>query len=144
LSSKRRENDVLALTTSPYAINHSFTSIIQYKFNTGTLGIRFSYATGLPFTPLIGRDWDENQNAFIPIWGDPYSERYPSYQRLDINGSKNFTFHKQLFVLYFGITNLLNRKNILRYDYSSDYSVRSNTYSIFGRTIFVGIYIPFF
>ena len=144
LSSKRREYDVLVLTTSPYAINHSFTSIIQYKFRTGTLGIRFSYATGLPFTPLIGRDWGENHNSFTPIWGDPFSERYPSYQRLDINGSKNFTFHKQLFVLYFGITNLLNRKNVLRYEYSSDYSVQSNTYSIFGRTIFVGIYIPFF
>jgi len=63
---------------------------------------------------------------------------------MNINGSKNFNFHKRLFVFYFGITNLLNRKNILRYEYSSDYSVRSNSYSIFGRSIFVGIYIPFF
>ena len=144
LSSKRKEHDVLVLTTSPYEISHSFTGIFQYKFKTGTLGIRLSYATGLPYTPLAGREWDENNNVFLPIWGDPFSERYPSYQRLDINGSKNFTFYKQLFVLYFGITNVLNRKNILRYDYSSDYSVQSNSYSIFGRTIFVGIYIPFF
>jgi len=144
LSSKRREHEVLVLTTSPYEINHSFTGIFQYKFKSGTLGIRFSYATGLPFTPLLGREWDEINNVFFPIWGDPYSQRYPSYQRLDINGSKNFNFHKRLIVFYFGITNLLNRKNILRYEYSSDYSVRSNSYSIFGRSIFVGIYIPFF
>jgi hypothetical protein len=115
LSSKRKEHDVLVLTISPYEISHSFTGIFQYKFKTGTLGIRLSYATGLPYTPLAGREWDENNNVFLPIWGDPFSERYPSYQRLDINGSKNFTFYKQLFVLYFGITNVLNRKNILRY-----------------------------
>ncbi len=144
LSSKRRENEVQFLATSPYEINHSFTGIIQYKLNNGTLGIRFSYATGLPYTPLTGRERDETNNVFLPIWGDPYSERYPSYQRLDINGSKNFTIQKHMFVLYFGITNVFNRKNILRYDYSSDYSVRNNTYSIFGRSIFVGFYIPLF
>ena len=144
LHSKRREHDVLVITTSPYEISHSFTGIFQYKFSSGTLGIRFSYATGLPYTPLTGRDWDETNNVSVPNWGEPYSERYPSYQRMDINGSKNFTFQKQMFVLYFGITNVLNRKNVLRYEYSSDYSVRSNNYSIFGRSIFVGIYIPFF
>ena len=144
LSSKRKENEVQVLTTSPFEINHSFTGIIKYKFNKGTLGIRFSYATGLPFTPLVGREWDTGTNAFIPIWGDPYSRRYPSYQRLDINGSRDFVIQKRLLVFYFGITNLLNRKNILRYEYSSEYTVQSNNYSIFGRSIFVGIYIPFF
>jgi hypothetical protein len=144
LTSKRKENDILTLTTSPHEIIHSFTGIFRYKFNAGTLGIRYSFATGLPYTPLVGREWDDDNNTTIPIWGDPNSQRYPSYQRLDINGSLNFTIQKRLFVFYFGITNLLNRKNILRYEYSSDYSLQSNTYSIFGRSIFVGIYIPFF
>lgn len=144
LNSKRKENQVLVLTTSPYEISHSFTGIFKYKFNSGSLGIRFSYATGLPYTPLVSREWDSEEEAYAPIWGDSYSQRYPSYQRLDINGSKNFTFQKKLIVFYFGITNVLNRKNILRYEYSSDYSVKSNNYSIFGRSIFVGIYIPFF
>lgn len=144
LSSKRKENDVLALTTSPYEINHSFTGIFKYKFHNGSLGIRFSYATGLPYTPLAGREWNYESKAYAPIWGEPYSQRYPCYQRCDINGSKNIVFQNQLIVFYFGITNVFNRRNILRYEYSSDYSVRSNNYSIFGRSIFVGIYIPFF
>ncbi len=144
LSSKRKEHDVPVLTTSPYEIKHSFTGIFRYNFKSGTLGIRFSHATGLPYTPLAGREWDEQSNAFFPVWGPPFSERYPPYQRLDINGSKNFTFFNQLFVLYFGVMNVLDRHNILRYDYSSDYAERYDTYSIFGRSIFIGIYIPFF
>jgi len=144
LSSKRKENDVFMLTTSPYEINHSFTGIFKYNFHDTSLGIRFSYATGLPYTPLAGREWDGFNGVYVPIWGDFYSQRYPSYQRLDINGSKSFTFQKKLIVFYFGITNVLNRKNILRYEYSSDYSIRNNSYSIFGRSLFVGIYIPLF
>jgi hypothetical protein len=144
LNSKRKENDILSLTTSPHEIILSFTGIFRYKFNSGTLGIRYSYATGLPYTPLVGREWDDDINTHIPIWGDPYSQRYPFYQRLDINGSLDFTIQKRMIVFYFGITNLLNRNNILRYEYSSDYSSRNNTHSIFGRSIFVGIYIPFF
>ena len=46
LHSKRKENEVLSLTTSPYEISHSFTGIIKYKFNAGSVGLRFSYATG--------------------------------------------------------------------------------------------------
>jgi hypothetical protein len=144
LHSKRKEYDVPDLVTSPYEISHSFTGIFQYKFETGTLGIRFSYATGLPYTPLIGREWEEATNTYNPTWGVPFSQRYSSYQRLDINGSKNINFLNRFVVLYFGITNVLNRKNILRYEYSNDYSARNNQYSIFGRSIFVGIYIPFF
>jgi len=144
LNSKRKENEILFLATSPYEISHSFTTIIKYKFNSGTLGLRFSYATGLPYTPLVGKEWNDIDETYVPIWGDPFSKRYPSYQRLDINGSKNITIQKRLIVLYFGITNVLGRKNILRYEYSSDYSLRSNNYSIFGRSIFVGIYVPFF
>ena len=144
LDSERKEHEAKVLITSPYEISHSFTGIFQYKFSSGTLGIRFSYATGLPYTPLIGRDWDEMNNVYSPVWGELYSEKYPSYQRLDINGSKNLKFQNRLIVFYFGIINVLNRKNILRYDYDSDYSMRNDTYSIFGRSILVGIYIPFF
>jgi len=144
LNSKRKENDVLVLSTSPYEITHSVTGIFKLKFDSVNLGVRFSYATGLPCTPLLGREWDAETESYVPTWGVPFSDRFPSYQRMDLNGSKSFTFQNRLLILYFGITNLLNRKNILHYEYSSDYSARNNSYSIFGRSIFLGIYIPFF
>lgn len=144
LDSKRKENDVLVLSTSPYEITHSLTGIFKLKFDSTTLGVRFSYATGLPYTPLVSREWDAENGIYVPTWGASFSSRFPSYQRMDLNGSKNFTFQNRLLIFYFGITNLLNRKNILRYEYSSDYSARNNSYSIFGRSIFLGIYVPFF
>jgi hypothetical protein len=120
------------------------TGIFKIKFNNASLGIRFSYASGLPFTPLAGREWDGENQIYSPLWGEPYSKRYPSYQRMDINGTKSINFRNRLIVLYFGITNVLNNKNVSRYEYSDDYSTRKNIHSIFGRSFFIGIYIPFF
>lgn len=53
-------------------------------------------------------------------------------------------FRNRLVVLYFGITNVLNNANILRYDYGDDYAGRKDQQSIFGRSLLVGMYIPFF
>lgn len=144
LNSKRKEKEVNELVRSPYEIDHSFTWILTLKFKDSSLGLRCSFATGLPFTPLLDREWDGANQNYLPVWGEPYSQRFPSYQRLDLNGSKTFALKKKAVVLYFGITNLLNSKNILRYEYSGEYSIRNNQYSIFGRSIFIGVYVPFF
>jgi hypothetical protein len=144
LHSKRKENDALVLSNSPYEIAHSLTGIFKWKFKNSSLGIRYSYASGRPFTPLAGREWDSEAQAYLPIWGVPFSERYPSYERLDISGSKSLNILKRMTVLYFGITNVLNNKNILSYEYTDDYSSRIDQHSIFGRTLFIGLYVPFF
>ena len=144
LHSRRKENEVQKLVRSPYEIDHSFTAIFALKFKNASLGVRYSYASGMPFTPLLDRKWDDESQAYLPLWGEPYSQRYPFYRRMDINGTKTFQFLKRMIVVYFGITNVFNNKNILRYEYSDDYSLRKNNYSIFGRTVFIGLYIPFF
>jgi len=143
LSSKRKENDSPVLADSPYAIAHSATLAATWKFKSGTLGLRFSYASGRPYTPLIGAEEDEN-GRYQPIWDAPYSAHYPAYSRLDLNGTYQFKLARRLIVLYYGLTNVLNRENISRYEYSEDYSSRIDQPSIFGRTLFVGIYVPFF
>jgi len=144
LNSKRMENDVSVMARSPFEIDHSFTGIFTMKFRTATVGIRYSFATGLPITPLIDREWDGINGSYIPVWGEPFSTRLPNYQRLDINGSIDVSVANRMIILYMGITNILNHKNVLRHEYTADYSLRNNQYSIFGRTVFLGVYLPFF
>ncbi len=144
LHSRRKENDVPILAPSPYEIAHSATGILTWKFKNASLGLRYSFATGRPFTPLLGREWAPESLSYIPEWGAPYSERLPAYQRMDLNGSWSFLFLKRMIVLYFGITNLLDNENISRYDYGDDYAGRRDQPSIFGRSLFAGIYVPFF
>jgi hypothetical protein len=144
LHSRRKENDVSVLAPSPYEIPHSATGIFTWKFKKASLGLRYSIASGRPVTPLVGREWDSDSASYVPVWGAPYSSRYPVYQRMDLNGTLNFHLFGHSVVAYFGITNLLGSKNILRYDYGEDYAGRQDQQSIFGRAFFAGIYIPFF
>jgi len=144
LRSKRKENDAASLAPSPYEIVHSLTGIFKWKWKTWALGLRYSFATGRPYTPLVGRDWDPQTEVYTPVWGAPYSERYPPYQRMDINGSKALNIFNRLCVLYIGVTNVFNNDNILRHEYAGDYSVRKDQQSIFGRSFFAGIYFPLY
>ena len=141
LTSRRLENDVPDLAPSPYEIRHSGTAILSRKFKNGSISLRFSAAAGRPYTPLLDRVWDAADTAYEPIWGPAMSVRYPSYSRVDFSGTKNLTVLKKMVVLYFGVTNLLDKRNTIRYDYASDYSGRLDQQSIFGRTLFLGVYI---
>jgi len=144
LDAKRLENEVRVLAPSPWEIAHSATAIFTWKLKRGSLGIRYSLASGRPFTPLLGREWDADNQDYLPVWGAPYSETYPAYQRLDLNGSLQFDAFRRLIVVYFGITNVLDNGNISRYDYGPDYGGRKDQQSIFGRSLFLGLYVPFF
>ena len=144
LSSKRRENDTPILANSPYAIAHSATLVGTWKFSGGSVGLRYSFAAGRPYTPLLGRVEDPDGGGFQPIWGDPFSENYPAYRRLDFNGTVQFKLARRLIVVYYGLTNVLDAGNVLRYDYTDDYAGRIDQPSIFGRTLFFGLYVPFF
>jgi len=144
LRSRRKENDLLNPAPSPYEIVHSATAILTRTIGKTEVGLRYSIASGRPYTPLAGREWDPADQIFSPIWGEPYSDRYPVYGRLDLTGNARFNIWKRFVVLYFGLTNVLDNKNILRYDYGDDYAGRKDQQSIFGRSFFLGIYIPFF
>jgi hypothetical protein len=162
LNSRRREDDVRVLAPSPYEVSHSATAIVRWLFKGGSLGIRYSFASGRPYTPLEGLSFAGQDGASgalgdtgapgamvasgaaTPIWGDPFSARYPAFRRMDINGQANLKAFGRMAVLYFGVTNVLNDVNILRYDYAPDTGARADQQSIFGRTLFVGLYMPFF
>jgi hypothetical protein len=144
LASKRAEDEIGVLAPSPYEIPHSATAIFSWNFGKATLGFRYSYAAGRPYTPLSGRIWDDEGGTYGPVWGDPMSIRYPDYQRLDVNGTWTLNVFKRMVVLYFGVTNLLDARNVSRFDYGDDYGTPAAQSSIFGRSLFVGLYVPFF
>jgi hypothetical protein len=142
LTSKRKEGIVPGLVPSPYDIEHAATGILMWTFKGGALSLRYSIATGRPYTPLVDKIWDPESGAYTLVWGEPFSARYPFYQRLDLSGNKNFVIAKHHVVLYYGITNILNTRNILRADYSAA-GERVEQQSIFGRTLFAGGYVLF-
>ncbi len=82
---------------------------------------RYRYVTGNPFTPIIGSNFDADNDVYIPVRGTIYSERQGNFSQLDLRFDKKFIADKGMWALYIDIQNVLNQKNTESYQYSYNY-----------------------
>ena len=125
---------------SPYDITHNLTLVAKMRLiDDLSGGLTVKYATGRPITPIVGAIPVANQGYYLPIEGRVGSERLPSFRQVDGQLSYLLPFganHQAIF--YLAINNLLNRANVLDYDYSIDYSQRQPRTTTFSRSIYFG------
>ncbi|MCK9425149.1 MAG: TonB-dependent receptor [Ignavibacteriaceae bacterium] len=146
ISTKRKWMDFEELTSSSFDITHNFSLIAKYFIAVNwQVGINLKYATGRPYTPVIGSDYRLSENVYEPVYGVKNSSRFQDYKRLDLR----LTYFTTLFdsfssVFYLEGLNILDLKNIFGYYYSPDYSERKEISSYFGRrTVVVGASFSF-
>jgi hypothetical protein len=70
------------------------------------LGFRLRSVTGKPTTPVIGREYNENDIAFIPVYGEQNSDRVDPFFQLDLRVDKKIVFDKWMFSIYFDLQNI--------------------------------------
>jgi hypothetical protein len=139
INTKRKWMDFEKLSSSSFDITHNLTIIAKYNITSAfQVGVNYKYATGKPFTPVKNSNFIPDLDIFEPVYGNDNSDRYPTYQRLDIR----LTYLTQLFDNYFTVLyveglNILDIKNIFGYSYNSDYSKRFRVDSYFGRRTIV-------
>ncbi|MEJ2613918.1 MAG: hypothetical protein P8Z35_03080 [Ignavibacteriaceae bacterium] len=131
--------DCKDICSSDYNITHNVSLVLKYNLTQSIqLGFNYKYATGKPFTPVVGANFNSYQNIYKPVYGKTNSVRLPSYQRLDLR----LTYLTQLFnnyfsIFYFEALNILNINNIFNYSYNFDYTGKKKVTSYFGRRILV-------
>lgn len=54
------------------------------------LGARYRFASGLPYTPLVGSVYDAGNDAWIPLVADPNTDRMPWYHKVDLRAAKTW------------------------------------------------------
>jgi len=110
---------------------HTASLNISHKFNDKwSVNLVWVYQTGLPYTPVLGRQLnlniepDENGNTGyyeVLLYGDRNSARMKDYHRLDIGVTLNtVTRRKHKATWTFSIYNLYNRHNPYYYYYSTN------------------------
>src|SRR5262249_19254486 len=77
-------------------------------------GAKLNWHSGPLITPVLRgmADPDPNSNTgFLPVYGEPYSERLPDYLRLDLRTDYAFRFRGWRLNLYAEVLNVLDREN---------------------------------
>ena len=118
---------------------HDFNVVASWRLSKYLLGMRFGYASGTPFTDIVGeivrRVYDPGQNSYGTrgagaqnefIGGTHNGARLPSTQRLDLDVTRQFQVRGTTIAPYLSVVNAYNAPNVFvyRYDYSTDRPTR--------------------
>jgi len=88
---------------------HEFKTVLMYQWNDWDLASTFIYATGKPFTEVLG----VKDDTFPPAYevGIKNDERYDAYHRLDLSATYNFERRGLVGQVGLSVFNLYDRKN---------------------------------
>lgn len=118
---------------------HDLNVVATWRLARYRLGARFGYATGTPYTPIIGQiarraydptndSWGTgNPQVFIePLGGARNSARFPATHRLDFDVSRDMIVRGATISPYVSVVNAYNARNVFVYiyDYSNDHPTR--------------------
>ena len=129
--SKRRDRPDEPYRLYSFDQTHVATLAASYNLTpTWEIGAKWQYRTGNPYTPVedatIRFDPRNGEPIYVPIYGETNSDRLPPYHRLDLRVSKTYQFGRWKLGAFLELLNVYNRKNLLDYSYSENYTERED------------------
>jgi vitamin B12 transporter len=136
------ELELLDGATAParFDVTHTLTGVGRFALTDDwELGSTIRYATGKPYTPVVGTREPAQQGwPLAPVFGDANSERLPDYFRVDGRITRYARLGaNRTGVFYLEMLDLNGRANVLGYQYDATYTIRKPVESFFARRTFV-------
>jgi vitamin B12 transporter len=140
VNSRRTDPDTRIMAPAAFDITNSLSIIGDQALPKGwSFSAAWRYATGKPFTPVMGATLNPARQVWAPSYGAPNSDRLPSFKRVDVSLSRVTRLSPSNQLVYFlSLENLFDRDNIYQYTYSSDYTKRIPVRSLFNRSLYFG------
>jgi TonB family protein len=122
--SERRDDASESYRTFSYDQTHILSAVANLGLGRGwTLGGRFRFISGTPYTPYLGGIVDLDAGAYAPIEsGRLYSARLDAFHQLDLRIEKEWAFEAWKLTAYLEIRNVYNHANSEGTQYNYDYS----------------------
>lgn len=140
LRATRTDPNTGVLAASPLDVTNTLVLALDRSLGPAwAVSASLREATGRPFTPVVAASFDTSRDIWVPQYGPSYSERIPAFRRVDLSVTRLHSFWPGNVTVFFAsLTNLFDRANVSRFQYTPDYSVRTPVDSPFRRTIYVG------
>ncbi|GAA0366039.1 hypothetical protein GCM10009092_32980 [Bowmanella denitrificans] len=99
---------------TPLVINAVFNYQINERWNAG---FNLTARSGQAYTPIVGVKHNPDfEGRFLPVYGDPFSERFDTYGRLDVRLERKVDFFGLDAKLVMEVMNILGVENISHVD----------------------------
>lgn len=106
---KRRDITRDYYADTPLVFNMVFNYQISERWNGG---FNFTARSGQSYTPIVGvRENPEFEGNFLPEYGEPFSERFDAYHRLDLRFERKTDFFGLDALLILEVMNLYAKDN---------------------------------
>jgi hypothetical protein len=121
--SERRDHPDDPWRLFQYDQTHVLTVLGSYRLPRGfQVGLRFRYATGNPYTPVVRAYYDVNSYSYLPIYGAVYSMRLPPFNQLDLRVDKTFLFNRWKLLVYLDLENAYAAQSAEGVGYNYNYT----------------------
>ncbi len=142
---QRTDPNTGRMSVAPAAVTHTLMLVAEGAWaRSWRAAAAYRAATGRPFTPVVSGIRDASGPGWLPVYGDPMSERLPAYTRVDISTSRVWQPASRVqLVTYAALTNALDRSNVFGYRYSGDFQQRVAVRSAFKRALYLGASVTY-
>jgi len=124
--SVRQECDSCEERAFQYDQTHNLIVLGSYRLGRGwEFGGRFRIVSGPLTTPVVGSLYAGDSGTYIPLAGEPFSERLPLFHQLDLRVDKNWQFRTWKLGAYLDIQNVYNNAAAEAYVYNYNFSQRA-------------------
>ncbi|MEQ1567139.1 MAG: TonB family protein [Myxococcota bacterium] len=86
------------------------------------LGVRARYASGVAITPVAGAVYASDLQTWLPLYGEPFTDRAPAFFALDVRMDREWWFDRWKLSFYTEVQNATNHLNVEIPGWSEDYS----------------------
>ena len=127
VSSRRRDG---VRWTPGHDRRHDLNVVATRRLAKYRLGARFGFATGTPYTPILGgvarRVYDPSRDRWgtgnpeiliESLGGSRNGARFPATHRIDLDVSREFLYRGATYAPYVSVVNAYNAKNVFVYVY---------------------------
>jgi len=119
---ERRDSDADPYHLFQYDQTHILTAVGSYDLGRGwSVGSRFRYVTGSPYTPYVGSAVDYDAGAYAPVAGAVNSARSAAFHHLDVRVEKRWQLGAVRLTAYLDVQNLYNHRSQEGQTYNYDY-----------------------